>query len=405
MSWSHQGVYPMAVTTPITWQMRSRHFLVNCIAFSLCYPLANLLALNSHITRHIAFPFEKNLPFIPWMIIPYLSSGIFFAVSFIWVRTADDLRVLSQRLLLATVSATLIFALYPLQFSMARPTISNPLFAALFEFLCTVDRPYNQLPSLHVAFCFIFWRSLQTSWITPLIRIVLTIWLILVAVATVFTYQHHVIDVVTGLLLGVIVSLLIRHGKTQVSVAFYYLIAAGIVLLTGVLALHSLLALYLAVSLLLISRAYARMDHRFLHKQKGHYPLWIWLLYAPYLLGYRLTWYGVRWRERHRAPFFEISPRLWVGRRLSPTEASALPPQSVIIDLANELSEVPCLRTPDYHYFPMLDLRSPDATSINQIVELLIQEIRKGRTVYLHCAMGYSRSIVIAKHYMEKIAK
>ncbi len=395
----------MAAVAPITWQMRGYHFIGNLLVFALCYPLANLLAAHSHITRSIALPFEKALPFISWMIIPYLSSGIFFALSFFWVRSADDLRVLSQRLLLATVVATLVFALYPLQLSMVRPTISNPLFAALFEFLSVFDRPYNQLPSLHVAFCFIFWRSLQTSLVPTLARIVLAAWLALVALATIFTYQHQMIDVVTGLLLGLAASVLIRHGRTQANVAFYYLMAAGIVLLIGVLAARSFLALYLVASLLLVSLAYAREDRFFLHKREGHYPLWIWLLYAPYLLGYRLTWYYVRWRERGRPPFLKISDRLWLGRRLSTAEAETLPPQPVVVDLANELSETPSLRTGDYYYFPVLDLRLPDAATIDEIVALIIREIEKGRTVYLHCAMGYRRGILIAKYCMEKIAR
>lgn len=395
----------MAAAAAITWQMRGRHFIINFLVFALCYPLANLLAERSDITRNVALPFESALPFVPWMIIPYLSSGIFFAASFAWVRTADDLRVLSQRLLLATVVATLAFAIYPLQFSMARPAVGNPLFAALFEFLSAVDRPYNQLPSLHVAFCFIFWRALQRSVVPALARILLTAWLALVAIATVFTYQHQFLDVVAGLMLGLAATLLVRRGRTQANVALYYLLAAGITLLVGVLALRSMLAMYLAVSLLLVSLAYARPDRCFLHKRQGRYPLWIWLLYAPYLLGYRLTWSCVRWRERRRPPFIEISERLWIGRRLTAAEAEQLPSQPVVIDLANELSETPALRSGDYHYFPLLDLRLPDAAMTDEIVGLLLRKIGEGRTVYLHCAMGYSRCTLIAKHYMEKIAR
>ncbi|MEO6917802.1 MAG: phosphatase PAP2 family protein [Collimonas sp.] len=395
----------MAVAAPITWQMRGRHFIINLLAFALCYPLANLLAAQKHITRNVALPFESALPFVPWMIIPYLSSGFFFAISFAWVRSADDLRVLSQRLLLATVCATLVFAWYPLQFSMARPAIDNPLFAGLFALLSVVDRPYNQLPSLHVAFCFIFWRSLQTSFVPKPGRTILSGWLALVAIATVFTYQHQVLDVVAGLMLGWAATLLVRHGRMQANVAFYYLMAAGIVLLLGVSGLHCRAGLYLVASLSLVSFAYFREDRFFLHKRDGRHPLWVWLLYAPYLAAYWLTWRCVRWRERRRPPLMQIGDRLWIGRRLSAIEAELLPAQCVVIDLANELSETPSLRKHDYHYFPLPDLRLPQAGTIDDIVALMIRETGKGQTIYLHCAMGYSRSTLIAKHYMEKIAQ
>ena len=395
----------MESVTHAAWSMRWRHFLINSLAFALCYPLANLLAQRQNITRHIAFSFESTIPFLPWMIIPYLSSGIFFALSFAWMRGKDDLRVLSQRMLLATISASLIFSLYPLQFSMQKPAIDAPLFSTLFNFLSLVDRPYNQLPSLHVAFCVIIWQSLQGSFKSLPARGALTIWLALVALATVFTYQHHLLDIVTGFLLGLCAILLVRRNRAQTNVAFHYLMGAGIVLLVGVFAMHSLAAVYLMLSLLLVGLAYLREDRYFLHKNGGRFPLWTWLLYAPYLLGYRLTWCYVRFRERRRPPFVQVTEWLWVGRRLTRGEAGHLPEHCVVIDLANELSETSSLRSHAYWHFPLLDLLAPDPAAIAVIVGLMIRETGNGRPVYLHCAMGYSRSTFIAKRYLEKIGK
>lgn len=88
----------MALPAPATRPQRGLHFLVNLGLFSLCYPLANLAAQRAHASRHVA-------------------------LAFAWVRSADDLRVLSRRMLLASVAASLVFLLYPLQFSVARPAV------------------------------------------------------------------------------------------------------------------------------------------------------------------------------------------------------------------------------------------------------------------------------------------
>lgn len=389
-------------STPATVQHRLRHWLLNALTFALCYLTANALAQQQGIVRHAALAFEADIPFFQWMILPYLSSGLFFCLAFFLVKSRDELRVLSQRLLLATVVAAFIFVLYPLQFSWPRPAVTSASCAYLYDYLALMDKPYNQLPSLHVAYCVLFWYGLREHISSAPLRMALAIWLALTAVSTLFTYQHHVLDVIAGALLAWLCMALIKPKKTEPQVAFYYLIFASLFLIIGVIALHSLLALYIACSLLLVSLAYYRRDRHFLHKEKGGYPWWIWLLYAPYLIAYQMTWHAVTWRERRKPVIIRLTEQLWVGRRLSNAEAAQLPPACSIIDLANELSESPVLRTPANRHVPLLDLLTPPSEAVSEILQYLHEEIAAGKTVYLHCAMGYSRCILLAKLYMSQ---
>jgi len=98
----------------------------------------------------------------------------------------------------------------------------------------------------------------------------------------------------------------------------------------------------------------------------------------------------------------KLTEQLLVGRRLSAREARQLPPDCSIIDLANELSETPALRKHDYWHYPLLDLTTPTSVAMNEILQRLREEIAAGKTVYLHCAMGYSRCILLAKLYMSQ---
>jgi len=390
---------------PATLQQRLRHLFLNLLCFNVCYLLGNALAHQQGVVRNIAFSFEESLPFVPWMIIPYLSSAVFFCMGFFWVRNTDQLRVLSHRLLLATVVAGLVFILYPLRFSWPKPAIESPLYAALFSFLSLVDKPYNQLPSLHVAFCLIFWQSLHGLLRSCFAKIILAIWLLLTAGATIFIYQHHLMDLLAGFCLGLLCIALIKAGRKEPNVAFYYLVTAAVIFLVGVLAWKSVVGGYFTFSLLLVSYAYYRRNPDFLHKNKGQYPWWIWVLYAPYLLGYWLTWYAVRCKERARPSIHKLKEKLWIGRRLSSVEAKQLPSTCTIIDLANELTETAALRSNPYFYFPLLDLFEPPPDTIDQIVTIIVNEIAAGRTVYLHCAMGYGRSILVANAYLAQTEK
>ena len=393
-----------------TWPERWRHFLINAVAFMLCYQISNSLALQHNISRNIALPFETNIPFLEWMIVPYLSSGIFFIWSFVQVKTLNELRVLSQRILLVTVCATLFFVFYPLHFSIIKPEIRSPFCQVLFQFLACVDKPYNQLPSLHVAYSLIFWQSISVTLTNRAQQLLLAICLMLIAVSTVFTYQHHVLDIVSGLLLGYAAIRFIRPIKTEVSVgfysvgfysvSFYYAMAACIIFLTGVIASHSGFALYVSLSLFLVCVAYLRKDRFFLRKKNGRHSLLTWLLYGPYLTGYWLTWFAVQYREKTHAAFIQITEQLWIGRRLNISQASLLPQGCTVIDLSPELSKISGLYDNPYWHFPLLDLIQPEQKIMEEIIATIKNEITQGRNVYLHCAMGYSRSKWLANYYL-----
>ncbi len=392
----------MASANSVTVEQRLLHAGVNGVVFGLCYLLANALAQQRGITRHVALVFDAHIPFLPWMVVPYLSSGLFFVAAFFVVRSRDDLRVLSQRLLTATVLAGLVFVLYPLRFSLPRPPIDTPWLASLFGLLGQVDAPYNQLPSLHVAYCVVLWVALRSLPTHVPLRALLAAWLALTAVATLFTYQHHLLDVVAGLALGLCCVAVIRPGRAEPNVAFYYLVAGGVAAVVGLAAWPLLLTAYLVASLWLVALAYWRADRHFLHKHHGRHPWWVWCLYAPYLVGYRLTWLVVVWRDKNKPAFKQVAPQLWTGRRLSRRETAQLPSNCTVFDLANELPETPALRT-NYRYFPLLDIVTPSADVINEIVSALQEETRAGRTVYLHCAMGKRRCAQIASALLATI--
>ena len=379
-------------------RIRLTHLVLNWLAFAVCYPLGNRLADQQHVRRSLALGLDAHVPFVPWMIVPYATSGLFFTLVFFFVRTPEQLRVVSRRLLTATVAGTLLFALFPARFSLVRPAIEG-LPALLYGGLELVDQPYNQFPSLHVAYCVIFWLALAPLVRAP-VRTALAAWLLLIVASTVLTWQHHVVDVLGGLALGLVTTLLVRTGRTRRhTVAFYYAAGAGVVLLVGGGALRSWLAAYVAVSLALIALAYWRRDAGFLRKRNGRHPLTSWLLYWPYLSGYRLTWLAVLWRERHRPAFVQHGPGLWIGRRLTAAEALQLPPGCWVIDLSCELAETPLLRHACYRHVPLLDLHAPRASQTRHVLRLLAEHEQAGDTVYLHCAMGYSRNRFIARLY------
>ncbi len=154
------------------------------LLFALSYGLPNHLAAQRGGVPEIVFGWEARIPFWAWSILPYCSLTPLYALAFFLCRSKAEQNRYLARLWTAQLTAMPFFLLLPLQFSAAKPAADSwagMLFAAVAEF----DRPYNQAPSLHVAFAWIVgrfyffrlpecWRPVVQAWFALIALSVLT---------------------------------------------------------------------------------------------------------------------------------------------------------------------------------------------------------------------------------------
>ena len=368
---------------------------INGVAFQALYGACNLAAARAGVTRAIATPWDALVPFVPWMLLPYMTSVPLLVAAFVVAPDRPSLRALSQRCLLATALATLVFALWPLRMTSVDALPATPLLAGLARALAALDQPFNQWPSLHVAYCVVLWPALRDAVRPRAARRAIAAWLALVVASTVLAHRHFLPDVAGGLALGALCRAVVPARRAVPAVALYYIVAAIASLVLGLTVLWLAPCLWLAAGFGAVALAYAREDADFLRKRRGGFPAWVWLLHAPYLIGYRLTWHLVRWRERGRAPVTPFADGLWIGRRLTGRELALLPADCAVIDLASELTSTPQLRG-RAQSFGLLDIVPPAPARLAAILDAIDAQRALGRHVYLHCAMGYRRSRQVA---------
>lgn len=192
-------------------RLRQGYSAMLCTAvFVIIYGGTTYYTKNYADTESIVFPFESRLPFLQWFLIPYVASGIFFGQIFFWCRTKDELRTYTKRFLMAAFIADAVFLIFPLRNSFIRPDPSNFATKAFHKFIEFFDSPYNQAPSLHVTYAILYWTVIKSRF-KNILRWTLFIFLILMILSTVFVYQHHVIDVFSGLLLGILCIVFVKH--------------------------------------------------------------------------------------------------------------------------------------------------------------------------------------------------
>ncbi len=340
------------------------------------------------------YGWERSIPFVPLMILPYMSIDLFFVGAPFVCRHREERRLLARRISLAILAAGACFVLMPLRFAFPRP-IPGGWLGAIFGFLHAFDRPYNMFPSLHIALCTLLAHTYARHTRVPL-RWLVHLWFGLIALSTVLSWQHHVADVAGGFVLSLLCFYFIRRPApalrgVNIRVGLYYLFGAGL-LGAAALALGgwARALLWPALGLAMAAGAYFGWIDTLFRKENGRLPLSSRFLLAPLLLGH---WLSLRHYRRRADPWNEVVPGLWMGRRLSELEARRAVRRGVtaVLDLTAEFSEPAAFRAVSYLNLPVTDLTAPGPEALKAAVAFIQRERARG-TVYVHCKIGYSRS-------------
>lgn len=344
------------------------------------------------------FDWERNLPFVPWLIVPYMSIDLFYAAAPFLCADAPELRTLRRRMTLAILVAGAFFLVMPLRFAFPRPETTGWT-EPIFRFLHGFDRPYNMFPSLHIAIRTIL-ADTYGRHSRGVVRVLSHTWFSLIGFSTLLTYQHHVIDVPAGFVLALFCYYLIPEQNslqpvtTNPRIGTYYAIGAALLAgLGGWLRPWGLPLFWPALSLAIVAGAYFGLYAAFTRKQDGRLALSARLILAPWLIGQQLSLLHYR---RQCRPWDEIAPNVWIGRRLNDREAALAVQQGVtaVLDLTGEFSEAGPFLTLKYLNLPVLDLTAPATEQLRAATDFIGAQREKG-IVYVHCKIGYSRSAAV----------
>lgn len=364
--------------------------------FFASYGFANWLASRRAHVGVVAFGWEHAIPFMAWTIVPYWSIDLLYVISIFIPTTRSELDRHAQRLLFVQLVSIFFFIALPLRFSFPRPD-AHGFFGALFTALGSFDKPFNQAPSLHIGLLVVIWRRfadhVATRW-----RWLLHGWMVIIGLSVLTTYQHHFIDLPTGLAVGFAAlwalpddepspmrRFALTSDRQRRRLAFAYITGALICAAVACLGGAWLWFFWPALALALVAANYALFGERGFQKQKdGQLSAGARGLLAPYLAG---AWINSRlWTRRHREPA-EVIDGVWIGRIPRDLRDSRF---KGIVDLTAELS---CGPFGDrlYRSVPVLDLTVPAPASLHEAATA-VEEARRRGPVLVCCALGYSRS-------------
>jgi membrane-associated phospholipid phosphatase len=396
-----QGEQPMNPGRP--WKRAALWLAFLGPFFFISYGLAGAWTARLPFVPSFWYEWEKQIPFLPWTIVPYMSIDAFYAISLFLCATRVELDTHAKRLLAATLISVAGFLLFPLRTGFVRPETSG-LFGMLFDLLTDVDKPFNEAPSLHISLLLLLWQ-VYARHLRGWAKWAMHLWFTLIGISVFTTFQHHLIDGISGAIAGIVCVYLFPDAPQQWQaepprpagrLAGTYALGALCCLVPPLLwGGWSWLFLWPAASLLLVAGAYRWWGVAAFQKATGGHS---WAARALLLPYQGAAWLSSRWWTRNGRACVQVCPGVWLGRAPGQGDWHAAP-FAAVLDLTAELAPSPEVLGRHYACVPMLDLVPPSPQQLTRAVDALAR-LRQHGPVLVHCALGYSRSALVVSSWL-----
>lgn len=185
------------------WITKETKLICGLIAFgfaALIYMAANHFPIFPPQLLQMTW-LDNVIPFVPSTVWIYTSEYVFFAVVFLMSRDMKNVNKYLYSFLALQTTSVAIFYLWPTTYPrdlypLVQETM-DPLTFRLFSHLRVVDAPSNCCPSLHVSSVFLssFIYLDEQEKKFPFVFS----WGTAIALSTLTTKQHYIVDVISGL--------------------------------------------------------------------------------------------------------------------------------------------------------------------------------------------------------------
>ena len=188
----------------LSLQFRLTSLTLLILGWLVIYFPINRLAIQStkHIQMNIGL--DEKIPFIPQFAIIYFSTYIFVVQPFLFLPNEQQFIRMLITFSGISILSSLLHAVVPSKIERVNSIDPSNLSGRLLNLFQNTCQPYGNFPSMHVGLSV---PVVAINYLTGglFVGSFTLIWAILIALSTLFTKQHYILDVVAGIIIGMVV--------------------------------------------------------------------------------------------------------------------------------------------------------------------------------------------------------
>jgi membrane-associated phospholipid phosphatase len=171
------------------------------------YFFVNRLHLDPVRRIDLGTELDRKTPYVPLFALVYFSTYIFVVQPFFILSNRRQFYLMLTSFILISVISSLIHATIPSKIERVEQVTTGGLSGWMLGLFQKTCKPYGNFPSMHVGLSV---PAVIANFMAggPIAGSIMLVWAALIAVSTLYTKQHYILDVCAGLIGGLIISAL-----------------------------------------------------------------------------------------------------------------------------------------------------------------------------------------------------
>ena len=174
------------------------------LAWTIIYFFVNRMQVEPENRLDLGTSLDLKIPFVPQFALFYFSTYIFVLQPFFILSKAGQFYWMLVSFASISVVASLIHATVPSKIERRENLDTDAISGRMLGLFQKTCKPYGNFPSMHVGLSV---PVVAANFLAggPILGSITLVWAVLIALSTLYTKQHYVLDVLAGLFAGVVI--------------------------------------------------------------------------------------------------------------------------------------------------------------------------------------------------------
>jgi len=177
---------------------------LSMLGWLVIYFFVNRLQVEPERRLDLGTAFDRRIPYVPLFALVYFSTYVFVIQPFLILSDARQFYWMVTSFVLISMLSSLIHATVPSKIERVEQVTAGGVSGFLLSLFQKTCKPYGNFPSMHVGLSVPVVAANYMAGGAVAGNLTL-VWAILIALSTLYTKQHYILDVLAGVAGGLVI--------------------------------------------------------------------------------------------------------------------------------------------------------------------------------------------------------